>query len=70
MKKYLKLTLIAVFALLLVGCGCMRQTAKGRVEEFLDQYRNLSANVLGDLDEVVDADTNLNAEQKENIEMY
>lgn len=65
MKKYLKLTLIAVFVLLLAGCGCMRQTAKGRVEEFLDQYRNLSANVLGDLDEVVDADTNLNDEQKE-----
>ena len=67
MKKYLKLTLIAVFVLLLAGCGCMRQTAKGRVEEFLDQYRNLSANVLGDLDEVVDADTNLNDEQKEEI---
>ena len=65
MKKYIKLTLITFLAFLLVGCSCMKQTAKGRVEEFLDQYRNLSANVLGDLDEVVDSETDLNDEQKE-----
>ena len=54
-----------VFSLALVGCSCMQMTARNRVEEFLDQYRNLSANVLGDLDEVVDAETDLNEEQKE-----
>ena len=57
--------LVMVFAITLAGCSCMQKTAKTRVEEFLDQYRNLSANVLGDLDEVVDAEADLNEEQKE-----
>ena len=65
MKKILKVMLVMVFAITLAGCSCMQKTAKDRVEEFLDQYRNLSANVLGDLDEVVDGETNLNEEQKE-----
>lgn len=54
-----------VFSLALVGCSCMQMTARNRVEEFLDQYRNLSANVLGDLDEVVETETDLSEEQKE-----
>lgn len=65
MKKIVKIMLVMVFSLALVGCSCMQMTARNRVEEFLDQYRNLSANVLGDLDEVVDAETDLNEEQKE-----
>ena len=65
MKKFLKVFLVMFFAITLVGCSCMQMTARNRVEEFLDQYRNLSANVLGDLDEVVDAEADLNEEQKE-----
>lgn len=65
MKKFLKLLLVMVFTITLVGCSCMQMDAKSRVEEFLDQYRNLSANVLGDLDEVVDAEADLTEEQKE-----
>ena len=65
MKKILKVMLVLVFAITLAGCSCMQKTAKDRVEEFLDQYRNLSANVLGDLDEVIDAETTLSEEQKE-----
>ena len=65
MKKVCKILSIVAFVFLLAGCGCMQMTAKGRVEEFLDQYRNLSANVLGDLDEVVDQETDLTEEQKE-----
>ena len=65
MKKILKVMLVLVFAITLAGCSCMQKTAKDRVEEFLDQYRNLSANVLGDLDEVIDAETTLSEDQKE-----
>ena len=65
MKKILKVMLVMVFAITLAGCSCMQKTAKTRVEEFLDQYRNLSASVLGDLDEVVDSETTLSEEQKE-----
>ena len=65
MKKILTVMLVMVFAITLAGCSCMQKTAKTRVEEFLDQYRNLSANVLGDLDEVVDSETTLSEEQKE-----
>ena len=56
---------VFVALLLFAGCSCMNMTAKGRVEEFLDQYRNLSANVLGDLDEVVDSETELDDSQKD-----
>lgn len=65
MKKILQIVLVMVLGVALAGCSCMQKTAKTRVEEFLDQYRNLSANVLGDLDEVVDNETNLSEEQKE-----
>ncbi len=65
MKKILKVMLVMVFAITLAGCSCMQKSAKDRVEEFLDQYRNLSANVLGDLDEVVETETDLSEEQKD-----
>ena len=65
MKKIVKVMVVFVALLLFAGCSCMNMTAKGRVEEFLDQYRNLSANVLGDLDEVVDSETELDDSQKD-----
>ena len=65
MKKIVKVMLVMVLAITLAGCSCMQKTAKARVEEFLDQYRNLSANVLGDMDDVVDSETALSEEQKE-----
>lgn len=65
MKKIFKIMMVILLTLTVAGCGCMKMNARNRVEEFLDQYRNLSANVLGDLDEVVDSEDNLNEEQKE-----
>lgn len=64
MKKLLIATVILSFCLLLTGCGCMKMTAKGAVEDFLNQYKSLSANVVEDMDDVVDTE-NLNDEQKE-----
>lgn len=65
MKKISKILGIVGIILLLTGCSCGKMDAKDRVQEFLDQYRNLSANVLGDLDNVVDQETDLTEEQKE-----
>lgn len=63
MKKIL-LIVIALFSL--VGCSCNdNNTARGAVEAFLDQYRNLSAEVIGDMDDVVDNEENLSDEQKD-----
>lgn len=53
MKKYYKLMVIAIISIFLVGCGCMKKTAKGAVEDFLNQYKSLSSNVISDMDEVV-----------------
>lgn len=64
MKKFLSVLVIMVFSISLVGCGCMKKTAKGAVEDFLDQYKNLSANVLSDMDKVID-DENLTDKQKD-----
>ena len=65
MKKIFSIGLILVTCLAIVGCSCMKMTAKGAVENFLNQYRNLSASVISDMDEVVDKETNLNEAQKE-----
>ncbi len=65
MKKYLKVITVIVFCVILCGCSCMQTTAKDKVSEFLDQYRNLSASVLGDLEEVIDSTDDLSEEQKE-----
>lgn len=65
MKKICKLLSVVGIILILTGCSCGKMNAKDRVKEFLDQYRNLSANVLGDLDNVVDQETDLTEEQKE-----
>ena len=52
MKK--KIFLIVSLLLLVVGCGCMKKTAKGAVQDYLNQYKNLSANVISDMDDVID----------------
>lgn len=62
MKKVL---LILAVGLLLVGCSCSNNTAKGAVEDFLDQYRNLSASVIEDMDDVIEKEENLSEEQKD-----
>ena len=54
MKKIIASLTIVMSCLLLVGCGCTKKTAKGAVEEFLDQYKNLSASVLSDLEKVIE----------------
>lgn len=62
MKK--KIFLIVSLLLLVVGCGCMKKTAKGAVQDYLNQYKNLSANVISDMDDVIDNE-NLTDTQKE-----
>ena len=62
MKK--KIFLIFSLLLLVVGCGCMKKTAKGAVQDYLNQYKNLSANVISDMDDVIDNE-NLTDTQKE-----
>lgn len=60
MKKIL-LTIICAFLLI----GCMGNKASDAVESYLNQYRNLNDNVIGDLKNLTDSQ-NLNNEQKEN----
>ena len=60
-----KILLIALTLFCLSGCSCSKSTAQGAVEAFLDEYRNLSASVIGDMDDVVDSEENLNDEQKD-----
>lgn len=64
MRKACKVLITLSVCLILVGCGCMKKTAKGAVEDYLNQYRNLSSNVLADMDSVLD-DENLLDDQKE-----
>lgn len=60
-----KILLIVLALICLSGCSCNNNTARGAVEAFLDEYRNLSASVVGDMDDVVDSEENLNDEQKD-----
>ncbi len=64
MKKIFSIMVIATFSLMLVGCGCMKKTAKGAVEDYLNQYKNLSSNVIADMDDVIDKE-DLTDSQKE-----
>jgi len=64
MKKVYKLLLVVGICLVLVGCGCMKKTAKGAVQDYLNQYKNLSSNVISSMDDVVN-DENLTDSQKE-----
>lgn len=54
MKKVIASLTVIMCCLFLVGCGCTKKTAKGAVEDFLDQYKNLSASVLSDLENVIE----------------
>lgn len=54
LKKIYGIIVISLFSLLLVGCGCGKKTAKGAVEDYLNQYKNLSSNVISDINNVVD----------------
>lgn len=65
MKKIMSLLLIICACLLITGCGCMKKTARGSVEDFLDQYKNLSASVLEDMDDVIDQEADLSEDQKD-----
>ena len=62
MKK--KIFLIVSLLLLVVGFVCIKKTAKGAVQDYLNQYKNLSANVISDMDDVIDNE-NLTDTQKE-----
>lgn len=64
MKVFKKVLLVCLICVSLAGCSMMKKTAKGAVEDFLNQYKSLSSNVLEDLDKVVD-DEDLTDEQKE-----
>lgn len=64
MKKIYKILLVVFFCFSLAGCGCMKKTAKGAVQDYLNQYKNLSSNVISDMDNVID-DENLTDSQKE-----
>lgn len=64
MKKVYKLLLVIGICLVLAGCGCMKKTAKGAVQDYLNQYKNLSSNVITSMDDVVN-DENLTDSQKE-----
>ena len=64
MKKVYKVLLVVGICLVLAGCGCMKKTAKGAVQDYLNQYKNLSSNVISNMDDVVN-DENLTDSQKE-----
>ena len=64
MKKYLSVLVVMVLCISLVGCGLTKKTAKGAVEDFLNQYKNLSSNVLDDMNKGVD-DEDLSDKQKD-----
>ena len=55
MKKISKLLVVGVlFIYSLVGLWMYEKTARGAVQDYLNQYRNLSANVISDMDTVID----------------
>lgn len=64
MKKVYKVLLVVGICLVLAGCGCMKKTAKGAVQDYLNQYKNLSSNVISSMDDVVNGE-NLTDSQKE-----
>ena len=64
MKKVYKVLLVVGICLVLAVCGCMKKTAKGAVQDYLNQYKNLSSNVISSMDNVVN-DENLTDSQKE-----
>lgn len=53
MKKIIVSLCILLGVFSLSGCSWTKSTAKDAVKVFLDQYKNLSANVLTDLEDVI-----------------
>lgn len=64
MKKIIASVMILISSIFLVGCSCTNKTAKDAVKDFLEQYKNLSASVLTDLEGVIKKE-NLNSEQED-----
>ena len=52
-KKLIVSLSIILGVVVLTGCSWTRSTAKDAVKMFLDQYKNLSASVLTDLEDVI-----------------
>ena len=63
-KKVSKVFLVISICLVLAGCGWIKKTAKGAVEDYLNQYKNLSSNVISDMENII-KDENLTDKQKE-----
>lgn len=59
-----RIVIIIVCSLFLFGCSCSDMVAKNAVTDYLNQYNNLSEDVLDDLEEMV-AKEDLTSEQKE-----
>lgn len=64
MKKGIKVLSIVLVIFSLTACSLMKKTAKGAVEDYLNQYKSLSANVLSDMESVLNNE-NLSDAQKE-----
>lgn len=64
-KKILAIALVMFLSVTLVGCSCMKKTAKNAVEDFLNRYKNLSSAVITDLDQVVENEAGLTEAQKD-----
>lgn len=56
MKKIILSLSVLFSSLLLVGCAFTKATASDAVKMFLDQYKNLSSDVLSDLEDVIDGE--------------
>ncbi len=59
-----KILLIAIGLLLVVGCSCSNHTAADAVEQYFNDYKGLSEDVLKNLDELIDKE-DLTKEQQE-----
>lgn len=64
MKKGIKVLSIVLVIFSLTACSLMKKTAKGAVEDYLNQYKDLSANVLSEMESVLNEE-NLSDTQKE-----
>lgn len=63
MKKIFGVLLLSI--LFLTGCGNSLNTPTGAVEEYLKRYQNLDDQVIAQLDKVIDSDSSMSDEQKE-----
>jgi outer membrane lipoprotein-sorting protein len=65
MKKFLLYFSCILAIIFLAGCT-MANTPKRKVENYLDNYRNLKTDVLTQLDEIISGDTTMDATQRTN----